>query len=181
MICQVPCLAIREEQKKPFTEELLTLGQLQPLPRDPPWQQCAWPTSRRAHFSHHAGAACLCACLPSKSGISPRAGPVPCFPWDPSAQCGAWHIECLRYVLTDELKERQPSECFSGFWSPSTWILTQSKTVYNNCEGTKTLSDAFSILPGALCCETYFRAGSGTDFGVSHEKFPTGLTPERDP
>ena len=32
-----------------------------------------------------------------------------------------------------------------------------------------------------MCCETYFRAGSGTDFWVSHEKFPTGLTLERDP
>lgn len=59
MICQAQCLAIQEEQKRSFIEELLTLGQLQPLPRDLPCQQCTRPTSRREHLSHYAGVACL--------------------------------------------------------------------------------------------------------------------------
>lgn len=59
MICQVQCLAIQEEQKSSFIEELLILGQLQPLPRDLPWQWYAQPTSRREHLTYYVGVAHL--------------------------------------------------------------------------------------------------------------------------
>lgn len=113
VICQVQCLAIQEEQKRSFIEEFLTLGQMQPLPRDLTWQWCAWLVSRKEHLSHYVAVACL-RVPPREDSKLPRAGPASfCSPLCP--QHGLRYTGSLQHMHTDKPGQRREVEFFSGF------------------------------------------------------------------
>lgn len=127
-ICQVLCLAVQEGQRKAFIEELLlTLGQLQPLPRDLPWQHCTWPRSRREHLSHYVGAACLRACLPNKTGALPQGRArvlLPSAPPRPSC-CLALSRTLVHTQLSTGGKYRQDLNPLEVLEALTTWLPTQ--------------------------------------------------------
>lgn len=124
VICQAPCWVIQREQRKPFIEELLTLGQLQPLPRDPPWQQRLAHEPERTLITFCWWG--LFTCLPPEQGGAPPGQGLCLLPTvSPGPQD----------TLTDKpCTEGQEVDSSAASEALSTWLPIQ-ETVDNSLEG----------------------------------------------